>query len=410
MKKRNIVYFMIGILLLKTIGVSANQYVAAENTYPIQLNGEDVSIEGYNIDGSTYFKLRDISDAAGGFDVGFSNNIIQISKDGYNYNNEQHKSNINYHDADYNFSLEIPADWEGLYEIETQIGGSNFLKRISFYEKQNYENIVYDFGDYLSHSGHLFSVYICDKNNVDDDKTMYGDSYTVLAEKDNLIVFSVTSLDVSTETEYIDSWMHLMNDKERICNTFTWDVENMSAYSATENTFPVQLNGENVFLEGYNINGSTYFKLRDIASIIGGFDVDFKNNIIQLSKGGYAYSNPLSLEKYIGSYELPTVDSSGEIIGGIYLTITEITSEKVVFYYDTLNDKRIIYRGPFYSTFVDENTVTGSSVESYYGNIVNYSLTFNEDEIIVKDIDHDINSTFNINTNRVEMLNVTESH
>lgn len=32
-----------------------------------------------NIDGNTYFKLRDISDIVGGFDVGFNNSTIQLS-------------------------------------------------------------------------------------------------------------------------------------------------------------------------------------------------------------------------------------------------------------------------------------------------------------------------------------------
>ena len=42
-------------------------------------------------------------------------------------------------------------------------------------------------------------------------------------------------------------------------------------------------------MEGYNINGYTYFKLRDIADTVGGFSVDFANNTIQLAKDGYVY-------------------------------------------------------------------------------------------------------------------------
>ena len=63
-------------------------------------------------------------------------------------------------------------------------------------------------------------------------------------------------------------------------------------YTATDNPFPVQLNGQSVQIQGYNINDQTYFKLRDIADVVGGFNVDFQNNTIQLSKDGYVYTNP----------------------------------------------------------------------------------------------------------------------
>lgn len=66
-------------------------------------------------------------------------------------------------------------------------------------------------------------------------------------------------------------------------------------YIATDNEFPVQLNGDNIELKGYNVDGNTYFKLRDIANKIGGFSVDFQNGIIQLAKDGYVYVNKETL-------------------------------------------------------------------------------------------------------------------
>ena len=88
MKKNFITGVIIGGLLFGTAGVLAGQYTATENPFPVQLNGNDVSIEGYNIEGSTYFKLRDIADIIGGFDVGFNNNTIQLAKDGYSYSSD----------------------------------------------------------------------------------------------------------------------------------------------------------------------------------------------------------------------------------------------------------------------------------------------------------------------------------
>ena len=85
--KKQIISFTLGALIFGTAGVFAGQYVATENPFPVQLNGENVSIEGYNINDSTYFKLRDIADVVGGFEVGFNNNTIQLSKGGYVYDN-----------------------------------------------------------------------------------------------------------------------------------------------------------------------------------------------------------------------------------------------------------------------------------------------------------------------------------
>ena len=85
MRKSNIACFLAGALIFGAVGVFGGQYVAPENTYPIQLNGEDVSIQGYNINDNTYFKLRDISSALGGFEVDFYNETILLSKDGYVY-------------------------------------------------------------------------------------------------------------------------------------------------------------------------------------------------------------------------------------------------------------------------------------------------------------------------------------
>lgn len=58
---------------------------------------------------------------------------------------------------------------------------------------------------------------------------------------------------------------------------------------AVVNPFPVKLNGKDVDIAGYNIDGNTYFKLRDVSELVGGFNVDFYNNRILLSEGDYKY-------------------------------------------------------------------------------------------------------------------------
>lgn len=83
--KNVLIAFTSGAVLFGTVGVLAGQYTATDNPFPVQLNGENVSLQSYNIDGSTYFKLRDIADVVGGFDVDFWDYSIELSKDGYVY-------------------------------------------------------------------------------------------------------------------------------------------------------------------------------------------------------------------------------------------------------------------------------------------------------------------------------------
>ena len=88
MRKRNVISFILGAAIFGTVGLTAGQFMAEKNIYPVQINGENVDLDGYNINGNTYFKLREISNVVGGFDVDFFNNTIQLSKDNYKYDNK----------------------------------------------------------------------------------------------------------------------------------------------------------------------------------------------------------------------------------------------------------------------------------------------------------------------------------
>lgn len=83
--KKNIIYFVSGALIFGAVGVFAGQYTAYENPFTVKLNGSEVELNGYNIEGSTYFKLRDIAAVVGGFDVDFKDNTILLSNDGTVY-------------------------------------------------------------------------------------------------------------------------------------------------------------------------------------------------------------------------------------------------------------------------------------------------------------------------------------
>lgn len=90
MAKQFIFGFIAGAITFGAVGALAAGVIAEPNRFPIKLNGNDVEINGYNINGSTYFRLRDISNTVGGFDVDFRSDTILLSKDGYEYGSSEY--------------------------------------------------------------------------------------------------------------------------------------------------------------------------------------------------------------------------------------------------------------------------------------------------------------------------------
>lgn len=81
MKNKFILGFITGGIICATATGFAVEYVVTANPFPVAVNGTETAIEGYNINDNTYFKLRDVADAVGGFNVGFSDNTITIDTD-----------------------------------------------------------------------------------------------------------------------------------------------------------------------------------------------------------------------------------------------------------------------------------------------------------------------------------------
>ena len=80
--KKFVAGFLSGALLFGIGGAFAVNSIY-DNPYKIFVNGEEKQIQGYNVDDYSYFKLRDIADAVGGFTVDFKDDTIQLYKDGY---------------------------------------------------------------------------------------------------------------------------------------------------------------------------------------------------------------------------------------------------------------------------------------------------------------------------------------
>lgn len=76
--KKFILGFITGGIICAAVTGLAVEYAVTANPYPVKVNGSETAIEGYNINDNTYFKLRDVADAVGGFTVGFSDNTITI--------------------------------------------------------------------------------------------------------------------------------------------------------------------------------------------------------------------------------------------------------------------------------------------------------------------------------------------
>lgn len=79
---KNIKSITLGILIgtITTLSITAlAEYIVVPNSFPVKVNGQTVQVEGYNINDSTYFKLRDVAAAVGGFEVGFEDNAIIVN-------------------------------------------------------------------------------------------------------------------------------------------------------------------------------------------------------------------------------------------------------------------------------------------------------------------------------------------
>lgn len=77
--KKFILGLITGGILTAAVTCFAVEYAVTANPFPVKVNGQTVQVEGYNINDSTYFKLRDVADAVGGFEVGFEDNAIVVN-------------------------------------------------------------------------------------------------------------------------------------------------------------------------------------------------------------------------------------------------------------------------------------------------------------------------------------------
>lgn len=148
---------------------------------------------------------------------------------------------------------------------------------------------------------------------------------------------------------------------------------------AYDNPYPVQIDGQTVAVSGYQINDYTYFKLRDIASIVGGFDVNFNNDTIQLTKTTEINKN-IDYSKYIGKYS-----KIGGSLGFAWgLNIYEIKDGKMKFDFSYEKPGFIYISNE--ATFINETVAVadGKMIDINYSETpIKYTLILNDDGISI---------------------------
>ncbi|MGM9937359.1 MAG: hypothetical protein ACI38A_08445 [Candidatus Ornithomonoglobus sp.] len=110
-------------------------------------------------------------------------------------------------------------------------------------------------------------------------------------------------------------------------------------------------------------------------------------------------SSTVDYSKYIGSFEILNGETD------IILTITDIDASGGIFYLDTANIHRIMYRGPFNAVFNENGELSGIGYNDYGGVNESFTLIFNGD--IITAVSENANWTFDINTDRIDMIDVT---
>jgi len=101
--------------------------------------------------------------------------------------------------------------------------------------------------------------------------------------------------------------------------------------TATPVASMVYVNGENISCEAYTIDGSTFFKLRDIAYVLNGTEYQFVvgwnagRNAIELSRGQPYVAVGGELQRSGGTSQAPTRTASSVLVDGSVVSMTAYT-------------------------------------------------------------------------------------
>lgn len=139
----NVACFVSGVIIASAVGALAATYTATENAFPIKINGQDTQMEGYNINGSTYFKLRDIGDRMG-FNVDFQDNTIYIGEVPNTNVNTNIEQDIVYYSAPYAWCPDFGACTDA--ELNEQLSDNSYMYNANDNDVETYFDILSGLG------------------------------------------------------------------------------------------------------------------------------------------------------------------------------------------------------------------------------------------------------------------------
>lgn len=144
--------------------------------------------------------------------------------------------------------------------------------------------------------------------------------------------------------------------------------------NVTINPFKVKVDGIERRIEGYNINGNTYFKLRDIGEYVG-FDVDFKEETILIK----------TFEDFI---QTDTKASSSDVTEDLYISKIDNMLSSVKPRFGLMNDGTNI--GYYYSDLnllLNNTVLKGNYIHSDDGDTYYLQLFDKSGKVIIEHID-----------------------
>ena len=148
----------IGILAVSSIVIADNIYNIYPNPYKILVNGKEASIEGYNVNDYSYFKLRDIGEQIG-FTVDFKEDTIMI-----NTEEEQKQLNDMSTSALKNEDIFNFVTINGVDYISTE----NIMNEINDYKRKITSDVAHEdfFWQFVPCVYYVFDDRVTDVNNT----------------------------------------------------------------------------------------------------------------------------------------------------------------------------------------------------------------------------------------------------
>jgi len=148
-----------------------------------------------------------------------------------------------------------------------------------------------------------------------------------------------------------------------------------TALKITQNPFPILVNGKEVKTEGYNINGSTYLKTRDISTVVG-LPIEFKDKKIYIGNTTEESTKTTSDGIKTILYEGKNLVSISDIIDQTkkynkelnYIgNIDKETKKNYLTYFIINKDKQILYK---FQDYISVNKINYIDINFYENEIL----------------------------------------